>query len=335
VTLAAGEFNPNIDAGIVQNKCALGDFVWFDTNKDGLQQDTEAPLAGVVVTLRKSSDDSVVGAPQTTDAKGFYWFDNLAADVYIVQFGASTGNVRTTAAGQIGGSATGETLLFNSDADATSGRTANIPLAAGMRNPNIDAGYYTTPLPVKLLYVKANADGCTVRVSWATATEQNAKSFEVWRSADGIRYTKIGEMPAAGNSNTPQYYTFDDAKPMQTNYYKLVETDFDGRNETFNLASKVVLNDCNDMAEGISSLYPNPNNTDAVTVRFYTNAEAQTTNFVIYDIVGREMSNTQIGTTTGINTIELDITTLSSGTYTVRVSGDGWYSTAQKLVIVR
>ena len=294
-----------------------------------------SPAASVIVAVRPlvASDDSVVST-ETTNVKGFYWFDNLPASDYIVEFGASAGNTRTTAGGQIGGNPGGETLLVNSDADATSGRTATITLAAGERNPNIDAGYFVTTLPVKLLYFVGNTDACTVNLKWATATEQNAKSFEVWRSEDGIRYTKIGEVRAAGNSTTTIYYDFTDSKPYRNNYYKLVQIDFDGRSETFTIAGKIATNGCyGEEDNGISGLYPNPNSTEAVTVKFFTDRnDTEDVKFVIHDILGRIVVSETKTITRGANVVNIDITTLPSGTYTVKVIGNGWYSLAQKLV---
>jgi hypothetical protein len=56
----------------------LGDFVWEDSNGNGVQDSGEAGLADVTVEL-KDTDGHVV-ATTTTDASGKYHFDvNLAA----------------------------------------------------------------------------------------------------------------------------------------------------------------------------------------------------------------------------------------------------------------
>lgn len=72
----------------VQSDCAqprLGGFVWKDFNNDGLRQNFEAPLGGVQVELV-----SAAGVPSgrfaTSDATGFYEFDNLDIGDYRVQF---------------------------------------------------------------------------------------------------------------------------------------------------------------------------------------------------------------------------------------------------------
>lgn len=60
-----------------------------------------------------------------------------------------------------------------------------------------------TVLPVELIYIKATPiDNQYIKVSWSTASELNSKTFEVLRSIDGIHFEKIGELPAAGNSNS-------------------------------------------------------------------------------------------------------------------------------------
>ena len=49
---------------------SIGDFVWFDTDRDGVQDSGESPVEGVVVNLIDPDDGSVV-ANTTTDADGF------------------------------------------------------------------------------------------------------------------------------------------------------------------------------------------------------------------------------------------------------------------------
>jgi Secretion system C-terminal sorting domain len=191
-------------------------------------------------------------------------------------------------------------------------------------------------LPVKLLFFNANVQICDVVLRWSTATELNAKSFEVYRSIDGINFTKIATLRAAGTTNTTQYYEYKDNAPFKTSYYKLIETDFDGTTETFNLAQRVVTNNCeSNVSDGISTLYPNPNATDVVNVRFYSSRPAETVDFLIYDMLGREVSSTPTNINDGATLVNLSIADLPSGTYSVKVRGNGWYSLAQKFVRVR
>ncbi len=335
VTLIAGEFNSSVDAGIVQNTAALGDYVWIDTDKNGIQDDGEQPLAGVAVNLYLSTDLTTPVATATTDAKGFYWFANLTPASYVVEFAAVAGYTRTGTTGTIGGSAGGETPFFNSDADLTSGRTAVIALAAGERNPNIDAGYYVTPLPVTLLYFKGIADGCSINLNWATASEQNAKSFRVERSADGKTWGSLAVIAAAGNSTTVRNYQFTDGKATRNNYYRLVQTDFDGTTAVYGLAESVATQGCYDeTTNGVTNLYPNPNSTNDVTVKFYTDRGDEDATIEIYDVLGHQMSAMKLSISNGTNIVNMDISDLASGTYMVKIVGTGWYSVAQKLVRV-
>ena len=227
----------------------------------------------------------------------------------------------------------GETLFFNSDADLTTGRTGVIALAAGERNPSIDAGYYVTPLPVTLLYFKGNADGCSINLNWATASEQNAKSFRVERSADGKTWASLAVIAAAGNSTTVRNYTFTDAKATRTNYYRLVQMDFDGTTAVYGLSESVATQGCFDeTTNGVTSLYPNPNSTDEVTVKFYTDRGDEDVSVEIHNVLGQQVSATKLAINNGTSLVKIDIHTLEAGTYFVKIVGNGWYSVAQKLV---
>lgn len=75
-----------VDFGFVK-PASLGDYVWFDANKNGIQDADEYGVAGVKVTLVDSLGNPVVDAngktvePVTTDANGKYSFANLLPNV--------------------------------------------------------------------------------------------------------------------------------------------------------------------------------------------------------------------------------------------------------------
>ena len=88
------------------------------------------------------------------------------------------------------------------------------------------------PLPVVLTAFTATlAAPGAVRLAWATASELTSAAFEVERSLDGVAFTKIGTVAAAGTSATPRTYTLLDAVlpagPRQV-YYRLRQVDQDG-----------------------------------------------------------------------------------------------------------
>ncbi|MFV0364415.1 MAG: SpaA isopeptide-forming pilin-related protein [Suipraeoptans sp.] len=89
------EHNMTIDAGLVE-AFELGDRVWIDYNKNGLQENGEPGLAGVGVTLYNvdSANGTIVDADDyiakaTTSLDGTYLFSHLPAGYYIVRFNIS------------------------------------------------------------------------------------------------------------------------------------------------------------------------------------------------------------------------------------------------------
>ena len=68
-----------------------------------------------------------------------------------------------------------------------------------------------------------------VRCSWQTASEINNEFFDVERSADGIYWERIGELPSGGNPNFVQSYEFVDEKPLRgVGYYRIRQNDSNG-----------------------------------------------------------------------------------------------------------
>ncbi|GAA2835678.1 LPXTG-motif cell wall-anchored protein [Leucobacter komagatae] len=75
--------DPTWDAGVVVKTYAVGDVVWIDANKNGVQDSSEKVLPGVTVELFQNGK---VIATTTTDKNGRYKFDDLNAGEYQVKF---------------------------------------------------------------------------------------------------------------------------------------------------------------------------------------------------------------------------------------------------------
>jgi hypothetical protein len=135
-TITGGATNLTVDAGIYSTRAALGDYVWFDTDADGVQDATESGVAGVTVTLYNTAGTAIASA--ITDQNGGYFFSNLDAGSYTVGFTTTPAqSVFTTQDAPAAGDAA------DSDVNPATGRTGTVTLAAGEVNRTVDAGIRT------------------------------------------------------------------------------------------------------------------------------------------------------------------------------------------------
>lgn len=89
-----------------------------------------------------------------------------------------------------------------------------------------------TVLPVRLVSFIGKLQNSQIRLSWTTATEENNSHFNVLRSTDGKTFEKIGKINGNGTSKVRNNYQFIDSNPVAgTNYYKLEQVDFYGKND--------------------------------------------------------------------------------------------------------
>ena len=131
ISLEIGEISSDNDAGLADpGTASIGNFVFLDADKDGIQDGGEAGVSGVTVTLYNAAGLAI--ATTVTDAAGGYLFTGLKAGTYTVGFAEKAGFDFTAA--NAGGDA------IDSDANVTTGRTAPITLVIGEANLTVDAG---------------------------------------------------------------------------------------------------------------------------------------------------------------------------------------------------
>lgn len=79
----------------------------------------------------------------------------------------------------------------------------------------------------------------SVQLNWETIQEINASHFDVERSEDGVRFTKIGSVQAVGTTQSRSNYVFADNQAAGSlYYYRLAQYDNDGK-RTFSSIAKV------------------------------------------------------------------------------------------------
>jgi hypothetical protein len=90
----------------------------------------------------------------------------------------------------------------------------------------------TITLPVRFGYFRAKLqDGYKTRLEWQTTQESNTAFFVIERSVDGLLFTTLDSIPAAGNATTPRNYHYTDEWPRvfdRTVFYRLKQTDRNG-----------------------------------------------------------------------------------------------------------
>ncbi|MEM9219128.1 MAG: SdrD B-like domain-containing protein, partial [Cyanobacteria bacterium P01_F01_bin.150] len=120
---------------------SLGDRVWHDTNRNGIQDSGESGVGGVTVTLTGGGNDGKIGtaddttATATTNSNGTYGFDNLnPGEEYKLTFELPSNAFEFTSANSGGNDAK------DSDVDPSTGMTQIVTLAPGENNSTLDAG---------------------------------------------------------------------------------------------------------------------------------------------------------------------------------------------------
>lgn len=179
-------------------------------------------------------------------------------------------------------------------------------------------------LPVELLSFTGQLVKDAVHLKWETATELNNDFFTLERSIDGVNFEAINRVAGGGTSVAAQQYQYIDRNPENgVNYYRLSQTDFDGSTE---FTGKII--SIKYAKEGELLVYPNP-----TTSKLYIDLgkEVKTSlSYEIYDALGRiVLSNELQINDNDVSLIDVDVESLESGLYLIRLADGGIAKTAQ------
>ena len=124
-------------------------------------------------------------------------------------------------------------------------------------------------------------------MEWQTASELNNDYFSIERSEDGINFNSIGTVNGAGNSSTVRNYELTDSELSSVSiiYYRLKQTDYDGKYEYFGPVS------ISHSTNGDMQIFPTLNNGQFTIVG--TNIPAELS---IYDAKGNLLDKQYINT---------------------------------------
>jgi hypothetical protein len=163
-------------------------------------------------------------------------------------------------------------------------------LAGGGMNPSTHSFSFnfndpggSTGLPIELLEFGAEVTNEEyVRLKWITASETNNDYFLVEKSKNAKDWKQVDKVNGAGNSSATLHYESLDKNPFPgVSYYRLKQTDYDGRFSYSNVVS-VNIHESPEI-----KIYPNP--TRSQFILNLTSHDHMPYTFILYDLTGREI----------------------------------------------
>jgi hypothetical protein len=186
-----------------------------------------------------------------------------------------------------------------------------------------------SPLPINLISFDVQPVMENVSVTWATASETNNDYFTVERSIDGINFNPIAEVDGAGNSNTILNYKVMDFEPYSgLSYYRLKQTDFDGK---FEYSEIKAVQFAKPVVGQNWSVYPNPSNLNGIFINI-DKVENEMIDVSLVDITGKNVFREKIASNSKDGNYFIDLGNVSTGVYYMTVI-DGSFTKTIKVVL--
>jgi hypothetical protein len=186
-----------------------------------------------------------------------------------------------------------------------------------------------SPLPVKLLTFDAEKSGeKSAHLTWSTASEANSNYFQVERSFDKAKWSDIGKVQAAGNSQIVQNYQYMDVAVYNgtasnlTVYYRLKMVDIDGSFEyspieSVNFGKPSLVNNTREFL-----VYPNPAS-EGIHVEWDANQVDQPTSLEFYDLSGKLILVERVPDQTNQQYVDFTKANMGTGLFLMRImNGD-------------
>jgi hypothetical protein len=314
IILNAGETDLTIDAGLFKPRAVIGNYVWADTNNDGVQQTTEPGAAGIMVSLTDASTGTTI-AIAITDANGYYLFPNVAPSTttYTLSFtNLPSGSAFTTA--NAGGD-------DNADSDVSGSTITGIVVTTTTTNLSFDAGiigFRTLPAKIELIATKQTNKSILV---WKVTAERDVKNYTLERSANGNSYIAI----YATGANGAAEYTNTDVQPLSgINYYRVRVENMDGSIEYS--AVRMLRFD----SKGAILVFPNPVTNGQVSIQLPDSWQNKPLTLAVYNQLGQVVISKTQSRSSQVET--LNISQLPAGNYLLHLN-NGINSETQKVQI--
>jgi hypothetical protein len=199
---------------------------------------------------------------------------------------------------------------------------SNVTLSDGSIFTIITNASGATPLPVNWISFAAQSNGNDVDLNWVVANNQQASTYEVDHSLNGVNFSKIGVVQNSADQ-TAYSFVHSGAGPGQ-HFYRIQEFDLDGKEIDSKIVSATI--GAGDFSVAVLN-NPAAGNTDA---QLQINAVSSGTALIeLWTVGGSRLSLQQEAIGTGPNTISVPMSKLASGSYVVKIMVNNTVHVAQ------
>jgi len=187
-----------------------------------------------------------------------------------------------------------------------------------------DSGMGTTPaklqispntaLPIEMTLFTVEQSFNSILLKWATQTETNSSHFVLEHAPDGVDFKEFAIVSAAGFSTEIQRYSTYHSNPNNgLNYYRLKIVDLDGVFEYSNIIAYEIDKKQRPTLEALPNLVA-----DKTTVLFQNNmGNVFDSELHVHTMSGQLVGTFPFGLAPGENRIELDLSRLELGYYSI------------------
>ena len=170
-------------------------------------------------------------------------------------------------------------------------------------------------LPIRLLYFTATHEYQKVRVDWETASEYNNDFFSVERSKDGKSFEQIFTKKGNRESKSNIWYTgFDNNPVIGVGYYRLKQTDFDGK---FTYSDLVSVDYAPEQLHNLK-IFPNPISDNFLQLYYFSEFN-NLVELAIFTPAGKLIYKDNLEVVNGENAIIHEVSSIPTGIYILKI----------------
>lgn len=182
------------------------------------------------------------------------------------------------------------------------------------------SGNFNSALPVELTAFSAICETDRIVLRWTSASELNSSHYILQSSRDGSTWLTLNQIQAAGTTNQTSHYQYEDQVFGGLIYYRLIQVDLNGSQNSYGPISANCDVNQNDMY-----VFPNPVQIESSIPNFTVVVQAiepiENAAIQLVDNLGRVIQEQFVDVLSGSNSYVFSTNHLKSGTYFIRIKG--------------